>query len=392
MKKRLALLSTLCLLLVMTSCNKTSNFKISGHVSDAIDKVLYLEQLNLNGIHVLDSVKLPRNGEFAFKQPAPEAPEFYRLRLEKQFIPFAIDSAQHLTVTADARNFATSYNISGSEDAMLIKEIWLAQLDVNVKISSLVNQYNQSQITIDDLLLGKENAAREYKEIANKYIFNTPIASVAYFALFQQVGKELIFSPYDKADSKSFAVVANIFEALYPESPRTKHLYNLALNSIAVVRAQEQRDRAQMQADSIINSDMASEIGYVDIELPDLNNKMIKLSDIAYGHYTLLSFTSMATDWTTRYNNGLSGLYDQFEKKGLRIYQVGFDEDSHIWKNTVQHLPWTNVRDKNGVYSQLVGYYNLTSIPSLFIINKEGVIELRVKSLEEAKEWLEKRL
>lgn len=392
MKKRLTLLSTLCTLLVMTGCNKTSNFKISGHVSDAIDKVLYLEQLNLDGVTVLDSVKLARSGEFAFKQPAPESPEYYRLRLEKQFIPFAVDSVRHLSVTADARNFATSYNITGSEDAMLIKEIWLAQLDVNVKISSLVNQYNQGQISIDDLLLGKENAAREYKEIANKYIFNTPIASVAYFALFQQVGKELIFSPYDKADSKSFAVVANIFEALYPESPRTKHLYNLALNSIAVVRAQEQRDRARMQTDSIINSNTTSEIGYVEIELPDLNDKPVKLSDIAKGHYTLLSFTSMATDWTTRYNNGLSGLYDQFEKKGLRIYQVGFDEDSHIWKNTVQHLPWTNVRDKNGVYSQLVGYYNLTSIPSLFIINKEGVIELRVKNLEEAKEWLEKRI
>ena len=392
MKKRLALLSTLCTLLVMTGCNNTSNFKISGHVSDAIDKVLYLEQLNLDGIIVLDSIKLTRNGEFVFKHPAPEYPEYYRLRLEKQFIPFAIDSVQHLTVTADARNFATSYNITGSEDAMPIKEIWLAQLDANVKISSLVNQYNQGQITINDLLLGKENAAKEYKEIANKYIFNTPIASVAYFALFQQVGKELIFSPYDKTDSKSFAVVANMFEALYPESPRAKHLYNLALNSITVVRVQEQRDKARIQADSIINSKTASEIGYIDFELPDLNDKMIKLSDIANGHYTLLSFTSMATDWTTRYNNGLLGLYDQFEKKGLRIYQVGFDEDTHIWKSTVQHLPWTNVRDKNGVYSQLVGYYNLSSIPSLFIINKEGVVELRVKNLEEAKEWLEKRL
>lgn len=380
------------MLLVTMSCNKTGNFKISGHVSDATDKVLYLEQLTLRGVNTLDSVKLPRNGEFTFKHPAPEYPEFYRLRLDKQFIPFAIDSIRELTVTADARNFATSYNISGSEDAMIIKEIWLAQLDANVKISSLVNQYNQSQITIDDLLLGKENAAKEYKEIANKYIFNTPIASVAYFALFQQVGKELIFSPYDKADSKSFAVVANIFEALYPESPRTKHLYNLALNSIAVVRAQEQRDRARAQADSIISKQTATEIGYVDIELPDIKDHQVKLSDIAKGHYTLLSFTSMATDWTSRYNSGLASLYETFGKKGLRIYQVGFDEDSHIWKNTVQNLPWVNVRDKNGVYSQLVGYYNLTSIPSLFIINKEGVIELRVKSLEEAKEWLSKRL
>lgn len=76
MKKRLALLSTLCLLLVMTSCNKTSNFKISGHVSDAIDKVLYLEQLNLNGIHVLDSVKPLAMGSLHSSNPHPKPPNF----------------------------------------------------------------------------------------------------------------------------------------------------------------------------------------------------------------------------------------------------------------------------------------------------------------------------
>lgn len=392
MKHKILLLSTLCLCLGLVNCSSGDKFVVSGHISDASDRVLYLDYLGLDGVHPIDSIKLPHSGLFTFEQPAPEYPEYYRLRLGKQFIPFAIDSVRKLNVTSDARNFATVYNISGSKDAMLIKEIWLAQLDVNVKISDLVSQYNRGQVTIEELLAGKEEAAAEYKKVANKYIFNTPVPPVAYFALFQQVGKELIFSPYDKADSKSFAVVANIFEAYYPESPRTKHLYNLALNSIAVVRAQEQRDRDQAQADSLLKRTTSTPIGYVDIDLPDLNDQAVKLSSVAQGHYTLLSFTSMATEWSGHYNKGLATLYERFGDKGLRIYQVGFDEDTHIWKNTVKHLPWINVQDKNGVYSQLVGYYNLSSIPALFVINKEGVIEMRVKTLEDVDAWLSKRL
>ncbi|MDO4770394.1 thioredoxin-like domain-containing protein [Porphyromonas sp.] len=392
MKKSAIFLSILSVILSVIGCDNTKTFKVSGHVSDAIDKVLYLEHLGLDGVQVVDSVKLTGYGAFSFKQPAPEYPDFYRLRLDKQFIPFAVDSVRSLSVSADARNFATSYSITGSEDAMLIKEMWLAQLDVNVKISSLINQYNQNQISVEDFLRGKEAATREYKELANKHIFNDPKSPVAYFALFQQVGGEYIFKLYDKEDSKSFAIVANVYQAYYPGSPRSEHLYSLALRSIAVVRAQMKQDLARAQTDSLMKAVTTQEIGYVDIELPDIKGNMIKLSDIAQGHYTLLSFTSMATEWTAQYNRELSNLYKAFEGKGLRIYQVGFDEDSHIWKSTVEGLPWTNVRDKNGGYSQLVGYYNLTSIPTLFIINKSGEISLRVKNFQEAKSWLERRL
>lgn len=387
--KRIISIIIIGMTILLVGCSREKMFKISGNVSDAGDQKLYLEHMALDGTKTIDSVVLQDNGKFAFKHPVPEYPDFYRLRLGQQTIPFPIDTVEHIVVTADAQNFATSYNIEGSETAKQMKEIWLAQLDANVKVSGLIARYNQGQITINDYTEHLQEAISDYKRIANKYIFNNPKSSVSYFALFQQVGGALLYNIYDKQDSRCFAVVANVYEAIYPESTRTKHLYELALKSVSVVRAQERRERALAKRDSI--GGIAPEIkviGYVDITLPDINGDSITLSEIAKDCNTLLSFTSMAAGWTAQYNAELSNIYDVYGSKGLRIYQVGFDMDSHVWKTVAARLPWTNVRDKDGKYSQLVGYYNLSYLPALFIINKDGEIERRFSSFEEINRWL----
>ena len=49
----------------MVSCNN-QKFHVTGEISDAKDSTLYVENMSLNGPVVMDSVKLDKDGSFAF--------------------------------------------------------------------------------------------------------------------------------------------------------------------------------------------------------------------------------------------------------------------------------------------------------------------------------------
>ena len=72
------------------ACDNGPKFKVQGEVTGAEDKTLYLEASGLEGIVLLDSVKLGGNGSFSFAEACPESPEFYRLRMGGQVINFAV--------------------------------------------------------------------------------------------------------------------------------------------------------------------------------------------------------------------------------------------------------------------------------------------------------------
>ena len=69
--------------LALTSCNN-KKFHINGNITEAQDSMLYLENISLNGPVKIDSVKLEKDGSFAFSEERNDAPEFYRLRIGNQ--------------------------------------------------------------------------------------------------------------------------------------------------------------------------------------------------------------------------------------------------------------------------------------------------------------------
>lgn len=58
--------------LSVASCSN-NKFKVEGEIANAEDSVLYFENVGLEGINLLDSVKLSGSGSFSFSQEAPEA-------------------------------------------------------------------------------------------------------------------------------------------------------------------------------------------------------------------------------------------------------------------------------------------------------------------------------
>lgn len=372
------LLAVLCLATgLFTACKQEADFTVKGIVSDADGQVMYLENVGVSAVTLLDSVKLNAAGQFQFKKPRPAYPDFYRLRLNNQLINFAIDSTETLSFVADAENFATSYTVEGSENGKAIKNITLAQLDANQVIQRLRKEYEAGSLS--DTLYAEEvqKAAKAYKEVALQYIYSAPMSSAAYFALFQQIDGLLFFDLYDATDSKAYGAVATSFNHNYPESPRSKHLYNLALQSIKVIRS-----KREQPAPTDLAAMADREVGYMEIELPDLRGVNVKLSSVAAGKPTLINFTAYALEWSPELNMTLGELYATYHDKGLEIYQVSLDNDLHFWKNAASNLPWVCVRDPQSVYSQAAALYYVRQLPALFLLDKKGNLVKRIEDLK----------
>ena len=343
-----------------SACNNSSDFIVKGVVAGADGQLMYLENVGISNVVTLDSIKLAPGGKFKFTEKRPEYPDFYRLRLNNQLINFAVDSTETISFVADAGTFATSYSVEGSENSKAIKAITLAQLDANQAISRLRKEYEDKMISDTTYRMKVLAAADAYKEVARKYIYSAPMSTAAYFALFQQIDGLLFFDLYDRKDVKAYGAVATSYNHTYPESPRSKHLYNLTLQSMKVLRAQRPVDYSNVET---------KEISFLDIELPDVRGEVVKLSTVAPGKVVLINFTAYQTEWSPALNMALGELYTKYHDQELEIYQVSLDSDFHFWRNGASNLPWVTVHDPQSVYSQVAGLYNVKQLPALFILS-----------------------
>ena len=374
MKKVVYLLLAL-VMIGLGACDNGPKFKVQGEVTGAGDKTLYLEASGLEGIVLLDSVKLGGNGSFSFSEACPESPEFYRLRLGNKIINFAVDSTETVSVKADAAKFDTDYMVEGSENNQKIKELVLLQAELQQKVDKLAQSSLPAGLAQAQLLA----LVNDYKEkVKRNYIYAAPNKTYAYFALFQTLNGYMIFDPLaSKDDVKCFAAVATSLNNAYPHADRSRNLYNMVIKGMKNTRTPQQEVLE-------IDPSIIKEADIVDIQLKDLKGNVRTLTELK-GKVVLIDFTVYNNAMSAAHNLALRELYNKYQAKGLEIYQISLDSDEHFWKTSVDNLPWICVRDANGAYSQYVALYSVTNLPSVFLVGRDNMLKLRgenVKDLE----------
>ena len=363
--------------LTITACSSGPGFHVNGDISGADGKTLYLEASGLGGIIPLDSVKLKGEGKFSFKQPRPESPEFYRLRVEDKVINFSVDSLETIQINAPYTDFSTAYTVEGSENSSKIKELTIKQIRLQKDADNLVNALRANKLSHNVLEDSLTELVRRYKDdVKMNYIFAAPNTSAAYFALFQKLNDYLIFDPLNnKDDVKCFAAVATSLNNAFPHAVRSKNLYNIVIKGMKNTR-KPQTQNLEIPQDKII------ETGIIDIALRDVKGNIRKLTDLK-GKVVLLDFTVYQAPAGATHNLMLRELYNKYASQGLEIYQVSLDADEHFWKTSAANLPWVCVRDGNGVYSSNVAVYNVRQVPSIFLVNRNNELKLRGEDIKD---------
>lgn len=370
--------------LSIASCNN-NKFTVEGQIAGAKDSVLYFENVGLEGINVLDSVKLNDNGDFSFSQDATTAPEFYRLRIADQIINVSIDSTETVQVKGQYPGMASNYTISGSENCEKIRELALKQIDLQAKAIALQSNTELGIAKANDSIQSMINAYKE--EVKRNYIYKEPYKAYAYFALFQAIGNYLIFNPRaNKEDIKAFAAVATSWDTYYPHAERGQNLHNIAIEGM-----KNQRIVEAQNADIQIEASKVQEAGVLDIALLDNKGNMRHLTDLK-GQVVLLDFHIFALKDSPARIIQLRELYNKYHAQGLEIYQVSLDSDEHFWKQQTAALPWISVRDEDGAGSQRLALYNIQAVPDFFVIDRGNNLVKRAAQIADLEAEIKKLL
>ena len=370
--------------MAVASCDN-NKFRVEGEISNAKDSVLYFENVGLEGVQVLDSVKLGDNGSFAFSGDATEAPEFYRLRIADQIINVSIDSTETVQFKGEYPGMASNYTVSGSDNCEKIRELTLRQMELQRQAIDLQNNTELGIAKANDSIMKLIDAYKD--DVKRNYIYKEPYQAYSYFALFQTIGSWLIFNPRtDKDDIKAFAAVATSWDTYHPHAERGQNLHNIAIEGM-----KNQRIIAAKNSDFEVDASKVTESGVVDIRLLDNNGHERSLTSLK-GQVVLLDFHIFAMDESPARILALRELYNKYHSQGLEIYQVSLDPDEHFWKQQTAALPWINVRDADGVGSQRLMLYNIQAVPDYFLIDRGNNLVKRAAQMKDLEAEIKKLL
>ena len=361
-------------LAALASC-AGEKFHVTGSIANAKDSLLYFEHNGLDGFSTVDSVKLDEKGTFSFSGDKVDNPEFYRLRIAGQIINIAIDSTETVDVKATYPQMATDYTVKGSYDNEKIKELALKQIDLQARCQSILAERPGLADSIITVMMN------DYKhDVSRNYIFKEPMRAYSYFALFQYIviGNQahLIFDPSrDMDDNKVFGAVATSWDTYYPDSKRTQNLHNITIKGM--------KDERIVKAQNKPVEIKAKELGVVDLPLRDNRGVEHHLTDLK-GKVVLLDFHVFAAKGSTEYIMQLRDLYNKYHDRGLEIYMVSLDDNTHFWKEQVANLPWINVYDDSGISQAYTA--PAQTVPIIYLIDRGNNIvknPSQIKNLEQ---------
>lgn len=347
MKKSLLVLFAVALL---AGCK--DRVKISGTIGYADGGMLYFEHTGLTKTEIIDSTEAGSDGGFKFKVERPKYPDLYRVRLKNNFVVFALDSLSgDIEINVPDSSFHKA-KIKGSEVSADIQKLRKSHHDLQ-------------QLALKKDVAGVDKALKAHQELAQNIILKDTKTMAAYYAINQTFNGLYYFNPYEKRGLQFWSAVATGFDLNYPEYERTKELKAVVLNAIKQVR------NYRLDVDAIMAS--GQETAFIDIVLPDRRDENVKLSSLI-GKLVIIDFSAYAMEQASAHMLFLRELYDVYHDKGLEIYQVSVDPSKLQWLEQSHNCPWVCVHDERSTESPLLLSYNVTEIPTFFLMDRDGTI------------------
>lgn len=337
---------------------------VKGVLTGASDRDIVVRMLDVNRMETLDTVRTDANGRFSCDIPMQKGqPEFiYLFYGDTKVASLLLEAGDKVELSADTLG---KYSVTGSSETDKLMQVERDEEEFTnlfASISARIADLDPASPKVAELQKTLTKSYIDYYRSRVSYVMKNSHSLTVIPVLYQNIAGALpVFG--NATDALHFRTAADSLRAVYPESRYVK-----ALEEEAV------RRQNVMSISSRIAS--APVLGYMDVEMPDVTGKKVKLSELE-GKLVMLWFWNCADASQKLFNQEvLKPLYEEYHSKGFEIYSVNIDSDKGAWASVVrnQGLSWVNVCDGLGAASPALTLYNVASLPtSFFIIDGEMV-------------------
>lgn len=330
------------------------NYVVSGTIKNAPDSSLVLMFIDNK---VVDSIFLI-NEKFQFSGKIVEPTKTaISVKNYNGYKSFWLEN-EKISFDAEIKNLREAVVKGGhiQEDANILFDRMIPLLNKSDSLMHILFQENIEQHYYDSISNVREGFFDSLRQTTINFIREYP-NSVVSLDMLNRMKKS-----YDKE------LLVELFALTSDESKQTKYGKEI-IHFLAINKNPQVGDY------------------YIDVELENLNNEKIKLSDIK-AKYILLEFWASWCVPCRKENPNLVKTYSKYKDLGFKIYSISKDSDRESWKQAVEKdsLVWTNVCGLKGDKEDVFSIYNISSIPRNYLINEEGIIiarNLRGDKLEE---------
>lgn len=384
MKRNFVYVPGLLLLIAGFGCS-SSKTEIAGNIAGGENQTLILERLDVNQTSFIDSFQLDQNGSFSVKIDIEE-PELYILKKSKgNLINLLVSPGEPISIETTYDSFGKAYKVEGSEESegirILVEHLQRTRkvLDSLQVVAGRIEDPESPQMDLIRNAYGQ--AYIKQNRFTIKYLVEHMGSLSSVYALYQKYdGESLVLGR--EQDLQYFKAVADSLKITHPNS-------SLTLSLRADIEQREARFKETTQLNTLL--DMAGEeSGMLDLTIPDREGKEITLSSLT-GKVILVTF------WASGHSNSIEAMlqlkstYNAYHARGFEVYAISLDNNKIEWMNAMDfnEFNWINVSELSYPDSKAALLYNVSSLPSTFLINREGEIVAKNLLGRQLNTWLD---
>jgi peroxiredoxin len=388
MKKNIRIVVIPFLLLMVISCNRNKT-EIWGHVEGGSDQTLSLERLDVNRTTLIDSVQTDQAGAFRI-MVKQEEPALYILRHSQgEIINLLLFPGDKVSVATTSETFGNGYSVEGSEESekirLLVDHLSRTRNDLDSLLALVDSLENPDDPQMDLIQNAYTQSIIKQKRFTIRFIVENMSSLSSVYALYQKYD-DLNLILGSESDLQYYKSVADSLEAVYPNNSLTLSLQSDIKRRVAEIENGMQLDRLISMADEEIT-------GFLDLSIPDRDGKEISLSSLK-GEVILVFFWASGNQESVESLLRVRPTYKRYHDRGFEVYAISMDNIKVQWMQSVDfnEFDWINVSELSYPDSRAQLFYNVTALPTTFLINREGDIVAKNLYGKNLETWLDNLL
>ncbi len=345
MKKIIIVLTAV---VALWGCSQAPKYEIQGHLDGAQGGWVYLSQQQEGKIVHVDSAEI-KDGNFTMTGTL-DHPDIYYLQVQDKrgaLLLFMENNNLKVTGNVDSLWLARAEGSPYQDDYNAYQEL-LNPFEEQYR--ALYGQWQQARMTGNEALAKKieeeyDSLNQEQQKIDEKFIEEHPNSLVSPYLL----------------RSMAYNMEGDEMQKYLDE-------LDTSFNSITFVK--ELQDWAEAKK-RVAEGQKAPEFA-----LADTSGNTVSLSSLLGKGYLLIDFWAAWCSPCRQENPNLVKTYQKYHDKGFDIIGVSLDQDRNAWVGAIQKdgLPWTQVSALQGWQDETAKLYAVRSIPSNFLLDKDGII------------------